>query len=100
MDLGRRRALGICSLPLWPLGFLRRILGMVSGTVLCAPSLCSGACDLVWWTWLGCEHRIRRWTGLWLVPAWIRLAVRAVVSRQPWILRSRECQQYADHEHH
>ena len=92
-------SLGICSLPLWPLGLLWRILGMGPGAGYVRPYT---LLHLV--TWFGG----RGWGvgigfgggyGLWLVPAGLRRTLLSLVSLQPRILRPSEHQQHANHEY-
>src|SRR5580704_3493687 len=102
MDLGGRRALGIRSLPLWPLGGFWSLLGMGTRAVLGTAFLRARPGGLVWraalWHWLRLWRRIRLW--LWrrirLVPVRIRRAILPVVPRQPGLFPQREYQQHAD----
>src|SRR5260370_17265782 len=48
LDLGRRCALGVCSLPLRPLGLCQRLLGLDSRASCGASGLPSGSSFLVW----------------------------------------------------
>src|ERR1700733_10959398 len=94
LDLGRRRALGICAFPLWPLGLRRRFLGLGSGALLRPSFLCPRAGCLVWGTALWDRIWIRVWRGYWLGAA-----VLPLVSRELGILLASEYLQHPHYEH-
>src|SRR6478752_4286701 len=81
LRLGRRRAVGIRAVPLWTLGLRWRPLGLVSRRIRRPAALGAGARGVVrrrgfrpqpWPQQRGC---------LWLGPARVARAVRAVVAR-------------------
>src|SRR5271165_6675588 len=49
LDLGRFRTVGLCAVPLWSMGVLRRFLGLGSGSCVrwLASVLCACPCGLV-----------------------------------------------------
>src|SRR5271163_3704404 len=99
MDLGRRCAVGICSLPLWPLGLVWRLLGLGSRTLLGAALVRPGDGGLVWRPALW--HRFRLWfrRRIRLVPARLGRAILSVVWRGQGVFPERQHQQYAHYQH-
>jgi hypothetical protein len=72
MDLGRCVSVGLCAIPLWTLGFVGRILGLGSWSLLGTAVVCASFSRLVWRSWLG--HRLWLGLGLWDRVRWrIRL---------------------------
>src|SRR5579862_5631282 len=100
MDLGGRGSLGICSVPLRPMGRLRPLLGMGARTVLGPALLRSGAGGLVWraalWHWHKLWLRYWLWRRIWLVSAGLWRAVLPVVRGQSRLFPQRKHQQHAD----
>lgn len=99
LDLGRLLSLGICSLPLRPLGLYRWVLGLGSGTVLGTAILCACSGCVVRWTWLGLWFRLWLWRGHRLVRPGLGRAVLPLVSRWPTLFPGRERLQYAHRQH-
>src|SRR5262249_50736785 len=81
LDVGRLRAVGLCSLSLWPLGVHWRGLGVgvLAGRRL--SSVWTGLCRLRWWRALGLQLWFR-WRYR-LVPARLGRTLSSVVWLQP-----------------
>ena len=49
LELGWQRAVGICAVPLWPLGVAPERLGLGAGGADCPAGVCAGAGGLGGW---------------------------------------------------
>ena len=100
LDLGGRRALGLCRISLWPLGRSRRHVGLGARSGGGAGGLCTCAGRLPRRQQFSDNTLARPGRRCRLVSACTARCVSAVLCREPWLFPQHQPQQYGDQHDH